>query len=345
MISHGRENSITLAEIESKISEGELLQYYLGIKEVPCVIKSPLREDKRASFGIYSLDGIHIYYTDFSTKDTGSTYQLLSKMWGLTFSQTLEKIYHELVKHDKTINVNAIQKPKINVYSSLEDNTNLEVKIRDWKDYDIDYWKSYGVSLEWLEWAEVYPISFKIVIKNDRRYVFPAEKYAYAFVEHKENNVTLKIYQPFSTTHKWANKHDRSVVSLWTKIPQTGDKVVICSSLKDALCLWANTGIPSLAIQGEGYRMSDTAISELKRRYKQVFICLDNDEPGLKDALKLAEETGFTNVVLPPFNEGKDISDLYKAKGKNEFLRIIKPLFISSRQEDNDWNDLPFCID
>lgn len=327
MISHGRENSITLAEIESKISEGELLQYYLDIKEVPCVIKSPLREDKRASFGIYSLDGIHIYYTDFSTKDTGSTYQLLSKMWGLTFSQTLEKIYHELVKHDKTINVNAIQKPKINVYSSLENNTNLEVKIRDWKDYDIDYWKSYGVPLEWLEWAEVYPISFKIVTKNGRRYVFPAEKFAYAFVEHKENNVTLKIYQPFSTTHKWANKHDRSVVSLWTKIPQTGDKVVICSSLKDALCLSANTKIPALAIQGEGYGMSDTAIAELRKRFSKQYIILDNDKAGLSDAVKLAERTGFTNLVIPSFEGGKDLSDYFKLFGKSRFVELIKNLF------------------
>lgn len=327
MISHGRENSITLAEIESKISEGELLQYYLDIKEVPCVIKSPLREDKRASFGIYSLDGIHIYYTDFSTKDTGSTYQLLSKMWGLTFSQTLEKIYHELVKHDKTINVSAIQKPKINVYSSLENNTNLEVKIRDWKDYDIEYWKSYGVPLEWLEWAEVYPISFKIVTKNGRRYVFPAEKYAYAFVEHKENNVTLKIYQPFSTTHKWANKHDRSVVSLWTKIPQTGDKVVICSSLKDALCLSANTKIPALAIQGEGYGMSDTAIAELRKRFSKQYIILDNDKAGLSDAVKLAERTGFTNLVIPSFEGGKDLSDYFKLFGKSRFVELIKSLF------------------
>lgn len=327
MISHGRENSITLAEVESKISEGELLQYYLGIKEVPCVIKSPLREDKRASFGIYSLDGIHIYYTDFSTKDTGSTYQLLSKMWGLTFSQTLEKIYHELIKYDKTINVNAIQKLKINVYSSLENNTNLEVKIRDWKDYDIEYWKSYGVPLEWLKWAEVYPISFKIVIKNDRRYVFPAEKYAYAFVEHKENNVTLKIYQPFSTTHKWANKHDRSVVSLWTKIPQTGDKVVICSSLKDALCLSANTKIPALAIQGEGYGMSDTAIAELRKRFSKQYIILDNDKAGLSDAVKLAERTGFTNLVIPSFEGGKDLSDYFKLFGKSRFVELIKNLF------------------
>jgi hypothetical protein len=71
---------------------------------------------------------------------------------------------------------------------------------------------------------------------------------------------------------------------------------------------------------------------------------LDNDEPGLKDAQKLSEETGFTNIVLPQFDEGKDISDLFKAKGKEEFIRIIKPLFITSRQE-NDWDDLPFQIE
>ena len=93
------------------------------------------------------------------------------------------------------------------------------------------------------------------------------------------------------------------------------------------MCLWSNTGIPSLAIQGEGYGISNTAISELKRRYKNIYLCLDNDEPGIKDAIKLSRETGFINVVLPPFNEGKDISDLYKAKGKEVFLNIIRPLF------------------
>ena len=63
-----------------------------------------------------------------------------------------------------------------------------------------------------------------------------------------------------------------------------------------------------------------------------------------KDDQKLAEETEITNVVLRPFNEGKDISDLYKAKGKDEFLRIIKPLFYSSRQEYEYEDDLPFKV-
>ena len=267
-------------------------------------------------------------------------------MWNCGFKEVLSKINEDISKFCGSASIHSYTPCAVRSTSSYNKDTDLQCKVRDWRDYDIEYWASYGITLEWLKYAEVYPISHKIVIKDGHRYVLGADKYAYAYVEHKEGKVTLKIYQPFNKAgYKWSNKHDNSVVSLWTKVPEYGEQICICSSLKDALCLWANTGIPSLAIQGEGYRMSDTAISELKRRYKQVFICLDNDEPGLKDAQKLSEETGFTNVVLPPFNEGKDISDLYKAKGKDEFLRIIKPLFISSRQEDNDWNDLPFCID
>lgn len=339
-------SSVSLDDILSKVTEADILSYYLGVTEVPCIINSPLRQDRRPSFGLYSSDGIRIFYIDLATKDSGGLFDLLGKMWNCDFKEVLNKINDDISKFCGGASIHSYTSCAVRSTSSYNKDTDLQCKVRDWRDYDIEYWASYGIPLEWLKYAEVYPISHKIVIKDGHRYVFGADKYAYAYVEHKEGKVTLKIYQPFNKAgYKWSNKHDNSVISLWTKVPEYGEQICICSSLKDALCLWANTDIPSLSIQGEGYRMSNTAISELKRRYKQVFICFDNDKPGLKDAQKLSEETGFTNVVLPPFNEGKDISDLYKAKGKDEFLRIIKPLFISSRQEDNDWNDLPFCID
>ena len=152
-----------------------------------------------------------------------------------------------------------------------------------------------------------------------------------------------KIYQPFNKNgYKWSNRHDRSVISLWTKVPLQGDRICICSSLKDALCLWANTDIPALAVQGEGYGISDTAINELKRRFKKIYICLDNDIPGIKDAEKLALKTGFTNVVLPYFDGGKDISDAYKSLGKAKWVNLIAPLFKDTKEEYFD--DLPFEV-
>lgn len=329
--SSGR-SSVSLEDILRKVKESDILSFYLGVNEIPCVIHSPLREDKRPSFGLYSTDGKRIFYIDYSTNQRGGLFDLLSEMWGMDYWKVLERINEDIPKFTSETHIATYSPCHISSVGESGKSIDLKCRVREWRDYDIEYWSSYGISLEWLKYAEVYPISHKIVIKNGNEYVFGADKYAYAYVEHKEGKVTLKIYQPFNKHgYKWSNKHDTSVISLWTKVPEYGRQICICSSLKDALCLWANTGIPSLAPQGEGYNMSNTAINELKRRYKEIFILFDNDEAGLKDGRKLAELTGFTNVTLPPFEGGKDISDLMKAQGKDRFLKIILPLF--SRQE------------
>lgn len=341
MFSTGIDN-ITFDDLKKKVSDAALVSYYLGVNEVPCIISSPLRRDRRPSFGLYSSNGVKINWVDFATKERGGVYDLLSQLWHCSYREVLARVHKDLPKFQDGAKVSNHVPCTIMDAVTYNSNTDLECKVREWRKYDIDYWKSYGISLEWLNYAEVYPISHKIVLKDGKRYVFGADKYAYAYVEHKEGKVTLKIYQPFNKAgYKWSNKHDRSVISLWTKIPESGEKVVICSSLKDALCLWSNTGIPALAIQGEGYGISDTAANELRRRYRQVYILLDNDKAGLEDAVKLSNETGFTNIVLPPFEGGKDISDLYKSVGKERFLNIIMPLFGYYDIEEYD-DDLPF---
>lgn len=337
-ISKGK-SSVSLDDILSKVTEADILSYYLGVTEVPTIINSPLRQDRRPSFGLYSSDGVRIFYTDLATKDNGGLFDLLGKMWNCSFKEVLTRVNEDISKFCGGASIHSYTPCTVRSTSSYNKDTDLQCKVRDWRSYDIEYWASYGITLEWLKYAEVYPISHKIVIKDGHRYVFGADKYAYAYVEHKEGKVTLKIYQPKNTKgYKWSNKHDKSVVSLWTKIPEYGDKVCICSSLKDALCLWSNLGIPALSIQGEGYNMSNTAVNELKRRYKEIYILLDNDEAGLKDGLSLSESTGFINLVLPKFKEGKDISDAYKVLGKERWLKLIKPLFFPSESED----DLPF---
>lgn len=323
------ELSITLEDILAKTTEFEILNYYFMVDELPIVINSPLREDNKPSFGLYTLDDKKVHYYDFSTKDKGGLFDLLMKYWGESYKATLMRVWEDLPNFSNT-NVKLNNTIKKKTYQFLKSrNIDLQCKVREWRDYDLDYWASYGISLEWLKYADIYPISHKIVIRDNQRYVFGADKYAYAYVERKEGKVTLKIYQPFNKRgYKWSNRHDRSVISLWTKVPEFGDRICICSSMKDALCLWANTGIPSLAIQGEGYGMSDTAINELKRRYKHIYILLDNDEAGLLDAEKLAQTTGFTNIVLPQFNEGKDVSDLFKSlQDPNKFKNMVLDLF------------------
>ena len=335
MISSGK-SSFTLDDVLRVASEAQIVSYYLGILKVPCIINSPLRQDRHPSFGLYSPNGTEINYIDFSTRDSGTIFTLLKNMWNLDYPEVFKRICQDFSKFNSKATV--VKSSKCDTTSQVSSsNIEMKCKVREWKDYDLEYWASYGITLPWLKYANVYPISHKIIVKDGKEFVFGADKYAYAYVEFKEGKTTLKIYQPFNKRgFKWANKHDRSVISLWTKVPKTGDKIVVCSSLKDALCLWANTSIPAIAIQGEGYGISNTAINELKRRYKEVYILLDNDEAGLRDGEKLSASTGFINLVLPNINGAKDVSDLYKSlENKKYFKDIILNLFNNHQQNGN----------
>lgn len=319
--------SISKETVLEKTTEVQLLSHYMGINKIPCVINSPFRSDKTPSFGIYTRDGVHILYKDFSTNESGDTFKLLGRLWNLDYTKTLLKILNDVEIPNSNMTVYKSSKTQTRI--SKTSDTELYCKIRDWKQYDLEYWESYGITLPWLQYAEVYPISHKIIKKDGKTYTFSVDKYAYVYVEHKEGKTTLKIYQPFNKNgFKWTNKHDSSVISLWTKVPEKGDMVCVCSSLKDALCLWVNCGIPSIAVQGEGYSMSNTAVKQLKKRFKKQYILFDNDLPGIKDGIKLSEETGFKNIVLPKINNAKDISDLYLSlNNKEKFKTILTNLF------------------
>ena len=325
-VSKGRTN-LSLEEILSKVSESQILARYLGVTQVPSVINSPLRQDEHPSFGLSSPDGKKIRYRDFATGDSGGIIDLLEKMWHMSFEQVLGVIQNETFQDVSPVKIDiTTEHQHSTVYSG---DTKLEIKVRDWTQEDIDYWQSYGIPQGLLKKANVYPISHYFVTKKGRKMTFTADRRAYAFVEFKENNLTIKVYQPFNKGRfKWINKHDRSVLGLWRMMPAKGKVVCICSSVKDALCLTANTNIPAICLQGEAYGISETAQRILKERFEKVFICLDNDEPGKKDAQKLQQDTGFINIELPPFEGGKDISDLYKSlNNPEEFKTTMLNIF------------------
>ena len=326
-VSKGRTN-LSLEEILSRVSESQLLTRYLGITQVPCVISSPLRQDIHPSFGLSSPDGKKIRYRDFATGETGGIIDLLGQMWRMSFEQVLSTIQND--SFNEVAPAEIVEITTEHVHSTVyAGNTKLEIKVREWTKDDKDYWKSYGVPIELLKKANVYPISHYFITKNGYTMTFKADKYAYAFVEYKEENLTIKVYQPFNKGHfKWINKHDKSVLGLWRMMPEKGEIVCICSSVKDALCLTANTGIPAICLQGEAYEISETAQRILMERFERVCILLDNDEPGKKDANKLQQKTGFINIELPPFEGGKDISDLYKSMNDpDKFKTTILNLF------------------
>lgn len=315
-------SSISIPELFEKYSEIKILTaVFPEITSIPCRIQSPFRVDNNPSFSIYLDNDNHIKFKDFGDSDCrGSLLDLLCKKWNCTFNQVFDKIL-ELMSKQEGSEVNLKMK-QIKTLTRKESSelTKIQVKVRPWQKYDEEYWKSYGVEKQWLKYSEIYPISHKIITKKNSqtgktvKYTFPVPKYCYCYVERKEGKLSLKLYSPFSKDYKWCSKMDASVISLWTKVPEYGDKIIIASSTKDALCISCNLHIPAVAPQGEAYNLSDAAVSELKRRYKNVYIAFDGDKAGLADAKKLANSTGFKTLSCPilktPSENRKEVAAL-----------------------------------
>lgn len=326
MVSKGTD-TISIDDVRRITTDYEVVNKYLGISVVPSNINSILREDKNPSLCIFPYkDGL--FYKDFGTNQSGNIYQLLSLYWNIPLNQVYRKIVTDFNSNNKL----SCCKKSSKTIIKRKSNINIKVKIRNWKPWDIEYWSSYGISLKWLEYCDIYPISHIFLIhQNGEQLIISADKYAYVYVERKDNKVSLKIYQPYSTNFKWMSKHDASVWDLWTKIPEKGDKLIITSSRKDALCLWANTGIPSLSLQGEGYVPKEKVINQLKERYSKIYVFYDNDfenkvNNGRNYGRILAEKFNLQQIEIPTEYKSKDPSDLYKNWGKEVFLNVINQL-------------------
>ena len=327
--------SISIPELFEKYSEVAILTtVFPEITQLPCRIQSPFRTDNHPSFSIYVNNQNHICFKDHGEKNTrGGLLDLLCKKWDCTFNQAIPKILDTMSQKEGSDITYKVRQIKTLTRKESSELTRIEVKVRPWQKYDYDYWQSYGITRQWLKYAEIYPISHKIITKKDKetgrtsKYIFPADKYAYCFVERKEGNLQLKIYQPYNTKgYTWCSRMDASVISLWTKVPEQGDRIIICSSLKDALCISCNLHIPAIAPQGEGYNISETAVKELKRRYQKVFISYDTDLAGIIDGQKLSEQTGFIQIV-PDLGDCKDFSDYYKSLTNKEDFKHLETLF------------------
>lgn len=326
--------SVGLDVLLGKTSEFDIMRFYLNIDVLPALINSPLRQDRNASVSIFSPDGVKVFYKDFGTGEHGSIFDLLGRMWNRTFSETITKIWDDIdkVKHNR-INLNRTRSGIIHKSNSI-----LEVRTRQWFDYDMEYWNSYGISREWLEFGDVYPISHILITRDNITKIIPAEKLAYVYVERKDGKVSLKVYQPKSQRLKWLSKHDSSVWDLWSRLPDRGDTLFITSSRKDALCLWENTGIPSVSLQGEGYVPKEKVINQLKQRFGRVIIFFDNDydkdeNHGHIYASRLSGMFDLDMVEIPSEYKSKDPSDLFKNHGAETFRRVIKELVKQSNQQ------------
>ena len=329
-ISKGARNNVPLSDILDYLTEEQILNMYVDTNRIPCTIQNPSRDDNNASLSITYSDKGKLRFHDFGNNFSGGLFDFLMEVFQSTFKDAVIRVYEDMRKKELPVKIvrENIQETIKQITSVI---TKIDVKVRKFRDYDLKFWSSFGISQEWCRFGDIYPISHIFILKDGVTITLPAEKYAYAFIEFKDGNPTFKIYQPYSENYKWLNKHDKSVWDLWTKLPQTGHTLIITSSRKDALCIWATIGIPATSLQAESLDPKSNVIQQLKDRFDRVYILYDNDfknatNVGRINGAKLAKLFDLIQIEIPEIYKSKDPSDLYKNHGKEEFLKILNEL-------------------
>ena len=327
MIAQTKKSHISISREDVSLSDRDIVKRYLGINNIPCSISSPIREDDdRPSFSMMERDGT-VFWKDFGTGETGNATSLMAKLWNVSYSEALLKI--KLDTEERIPRVSLIRKYNGKVH--LTSSSSIKVKTREWRDWDREFWNSFGISEKFCKWCNVYPISHAFFTREvdgrNHTVCIPMDKYAYAYFEWKDGKESIKLYQPYSQTMKWLSKHDSSVWDLWKQAfrwaeKKSNDAVILTSSRKDAMCLWQNLNIPAMALQGEGYIPKPQVIKQVFDTFKHVYIWYDNDfkhkndNPGQDNAKKLIEMyPGLKNICIPSEYKSKDPSDLVKNLG------------------------------
>jgi hypothetical protein len=322
--------SLSIDDILDYKSEIEILEFYFGINDLPVMICSPLRPDKSPSFKIDYNDNGNLSYYDFGgCNDHGSLIDLLMKYLNLSYQDMLERVYLDMIEgkslskvlRDKST-VKKTYKPKME---------KLEIKVRPLREHDLEFWGKGGIDEYWLKFGDIYPISHIFITKESGTMTISCDRHAYAYVEFKDDLPTYKIYQPFSEKFKWLSGHDKSVWDLWTKLPKNGENLIITSSRKDALTIWANTGIPSTCLQAESLDFNSNVVDDIMERFNKVFLLYDNDYEssqnwGRINGQKLCQKYNFIQIEIPEEFNSKDSFELASKVGLNNFSKIIKKL-------------------
>jgi hypothetical protein len=311
--------------ISSIYSEYQLFSFYLNRDIIiNKLYNSPFRKDNNPSFKIYELNN-KLYFKDFGGDgDSGNIYSLVMKLFGLsTYTQALNKIWGDVILNKTNSQNSLFCNYKNKSYIKKKSTTDIQVKVRQYTLQDLEYWKSYGICYNTLKKYKVYPISY-IFINN---IAYPAEEYAYIYIEKKESIITFKIYQPYSKKFKWLNKHDYSIHQGYTLLPVVGNILIITSSLKDVMSIHDILSIPAIAPQAETVSMKKSVIREYKNRFKNILVLMDNDEAGIINAIKYKKNYDL-DLIFTPSTNFKDFSDMVKIEGvretKNYFNSLIK---------------------
>jgi hypothetical protein len=296
--------------IYSKVSQETIFEYYFGEKiSLSKRYKSPLRKDSSPGCSFYYGQSGDLLFYD-SKEGSMDCIKFIMSKYNLSFFDTMVKIKTDLIEL-QTIKKSSDFETK----NSLK---KIEIKKRNFNQQELDYWQ---IPDEIIKEDDI--VSEGIFSISDLWY---NEEHKYSNLNmcfaYKQSEIySYQIYRPLLDKSLRFRTNNGNFIYSFDKLDFSYDYVLINKSKKDNF--YARfLGYNSIGIISENINISDKVLEFLKLKFKKIYLCLDNDETGIKYSNKL--KSILPEIILKPSLHGKDFTDMCKIKGgdwvKNNFI-------------------------
>ena len=255
-------------------------------------LNSPLREDKHRSFSIFEANG-YIRWKDFGTGESG----------------TIPQLYEKITNNKIIIN------KKYNYKVELDVDKHISINQKEFSNEDLKFWEQYFIDKNILDTFKVKSLeSFKY---NNKVYV--NKKYMFSI---RYFDGIYKIYMPESIPKFFHNCNSSHIFGQY-QINKDDKKIIITKSFKDVMVLHL-LGYNAVSIMSE--TINPISVSYFVNYCIDcsftLYLLLDNDITGIKNAIKWKELYPFIKILL--LDKYKDISDYIKNEGYEYTKKYIK---------------------
>jgi hypothetical protein len=308
------------------VDEYTLYCFYMDIDDLILgkVYPAPYRVDPIPSFSVFrSLgSGVEFWWKDHGKDESGNIFKLIQKIENL---DTLEQVYQR-INEDFGLNYNLPtleKRDKIQLYGTPKESI---IKIRvvetTFSSTGLSYWKNpFDIDKTLLDFYNTVQIScYWSYHDQEAPYSVPDPTFAYRTGKY------YQIYSPFAPKlYKFRNDLPENYFFGYLQLPKTGNTLVIDKSSKDVI-FCRRLGYYAVCGKSETTMIPSAKMLELKERFKDIYLMLDNDEAGKRQTEKYLSlypwlKPRFINPEL-----AKDKTDLCKRVGFEQAEQIIKQL-------------------
>ena len=324
--------NIKLRQLLDYVSQEEIFESLIKIyPEEGEKYFSPFRVDKTPDC-YFKMDrnGVIRFY-DWANPDYPSLdcFDAVKVYYNLdSYLQVIHLIYDTLIEN-RNISTTSKKQSSFSQPPGLPSTTQIQVCTTEFSKKDYLYWMEYGITEEHLKEDRVYPISKYFVSNKKGQDVYYCEsKLAYSDTSFPSGH--KKIYFPKSPKFRFLTNCTHNDIGNISNLNPSLEYLLITKSHKDHRVLKNLGYVNTVYFSNEGQIPEDSYLSALVFPYTRVYIFFDSDSTGIKASRKLKDaildiyENLEIIIIFLEVENCKDISDLYKASGKECCLEFLQ---------------------